>query len=78
MSDQNSLLTDSVYINVNEEQIDSNLQLIDALLKVMISESSHVDKTASASDDSDKLIHIQKDLLTIFYIICDQTTLISV
>ena len=75
ISNQNSLLISSVYINVNEKWVDSNLWLIDALLKVMISKSFHVDETASASDES---VHIQKDLLIIFYAICDQTILISI
>ena len=75
ISNQNSLLISSVYINVNEKWVDSNLWLIDAFLKVMISKSSHINKTASALDES---VHIQKNLLTIFYAIYSQIILISV
>ena len=68
ISNQNFLIIDFVYINVNEKWVDSNLQLIDAFLKMMISKSSHVNKTASASDES---VHIQKNLSIIFYVIYD-------
>jgi len=51
--------------------------LIDALLKVVTSESSHVDETAPASDDPDESVHMQRDLPTIFYAIRGQTTLMS-
>ena len=47
---QNFLLIDFIYINVNEEQIDLNLKLINAFLKMIISKSFQINKTTSASN----------------------------
>ena len=73
-SDQDPLITGSVYTDVNGERVDPNLRLIDALLEVVTSEPSHVDETAPASDEP---VHTQRDLPTISYAIRGQATLVS-
>lgn len=54
-----------------------NLRLIDALLGVATGNSSHVDETTQAADDSGGLEHTQRDLPTISYAIREQATLMN-
>ena len=75
--DQNSLIISSVYTDVNEEQIDSNLRLINALLEVITVKSSEIDETTSSSNDQDESVLGQRDLSTISYVIYDQAALMS-
>lgn len=72
-------VTGSVYTDVNGERADPNLRLIDALLRVVTDNSSRIDETTQAADDSEDRDHGQgqSHLPTISYAIRGQATLMS-
>jgi hypothetical protein len=79
-ADNNSpFVTGSVYTDVNGERTDPNLRLIDALLGVVTNNSSLIDETTQAADDSEYRGHGhgQNHLPTISYAIHGQATLMS-
>jgi Domain of unknown function (DUF6570) len=82
-SDDDPLITGSVYTDVNGERTDPNLRLMDALLGVVSGnvrwmELDEIDQAAD-TDDSDEHNHEhrQQNLPTIFYSTHGQTTLVS-
>jgi len=77
--DNDPFVTGSVYTDVNGERTDPNLRLIDALLGAVTDNSSQVDETSQAVDDTDEHEHRhgQRDLPTISYAIRGQATLMS-
>ncbi len=75
--DQNPLLTSSVYTDVNQERVDPNFRLIDALLGVITNRPSRVDETRSTVESLNEPVLIQRDLPTISYAIRGQATLMN-
>jgi hypothetical protein len=80
--DNDPFVTSSVYTDINEERMDPNIRLIDALLGV-VSDGSYqeaqVDETSQAANDSDQHAHehTQKNLPTISYSIRGEATIMS-
>jgi hypothetical protein len=81
-SDDDPLVTGSVYTDVNGERTDPNLRLIDSLLGVVtgntrwVDESDDTDQAVDSSDEHDHE-HRQRNLPTITYTIRGQATLMN-
>src|SRR5271163_2880415 len=69
--------TGSVYTDINGERANPDIQMIDALLGVITSNSHQADERVPAVDDTSDEQHQQRDIPTISYAIRGQATLMN-